>query len=147
MRRYGKGRNAYYAIRLGKILKIKHWPCVPKAWENWCKRGKYTKCRKRQAVLECFDQNSKKVRGYFSDFILNPALSPKKSLYPSIDHITPKNENAALVVEARIINDMKSHLDEKEFWEVVSHLCAVGIEKEKIKKPAKLKNWTPRRNY
>ena len=25
VRRYGKGRNAYYAIRLGKILKIKRW--------------------------------------------------------------------------------------------------------------------------
>jgi hypothetical protein len=25
LRRYGKGRNAYYAIRLGKILRIKHW--------------------------------------------------------------------------------------------------------------------------
>ena len=23
--RYGKGRNAYYAIRLGRILKIKRW--------------------------------------------------------------------------------------------------------------------------
>ena len=26
LRRYGKGRNAYYAIRLGRILKIKRWP-------------------------------------------------------------------------------------------------------------------------
>jgi ASC-1-like (ASCH) protein len=26
LRRYGKGRKAYYAIRLGRILKIKHWP-------------------------------------------------------------------------------------------------------------------------
>jgi ASC-1-like (ASCH) protein len=25
LRRYGKGRNAYYAIRLGGILKIKRW--------------------------------------------------------------------------------------------------------------------------
>jgi hypothetical protein len=25
LRRYGKGRNAYYAIRLGRILKIKRW--------------------------------------------------------------------------------------------------------------------------
>jgi len=25
LRRYGKGRNAYYAIRLGKILKTKRW--------------------------------------------------------------------------------------------------------------------------
>jgi hypothetical protein len=26
LRRYGKGRAAYYAIRLGRILKIKRWP-------------------------------------------------------------------------------------------------------------------------
>lgn len=25
LRRYGKGRTAYYAIRLGRILKIKRW--------------------------------------------------------------------------------------------------------------------------
>jgi hypothetical protein len=26
LRRYGKGRSAYYAIRLGRILKIRRWP-------------------------------------------------------------------------------------------------------------------------
>jgi hypothetical protein len=26
LRRYGKGRTAYYAIRLGPILKIRRWP-------------------------------------------------------------------------------------------------------------------------
>jgi hypothetical protein len=25
LRRYGRGRNAYYAIRLGRILQIKRW--------------------------------------------------------------------------------------------------------------------------
>jgi hypothetical protein len=25
LRRYGKGRNAYYAIRVGRILRIKRW--------------------------------------------------------------------------------------------------------------------------
>jgi ASC-1-like (ASCH) protein len=25
LRRYGQGRNAYYAIRLGKILRIRRW--------------------------------------------------------------------------------------------------------------------------
>ena len=25
LRRYGKGRNGYYAIRLGRILKIRRW--------------------------------------------------------------------------------------------------------------------------
>ena len=26
LRRYGKGGSAYYAIRLGRILKVKRWP-------------------------------------------------------------------------------------------------------------------------
>jgi hypothetical protein len=26
LRRYGKGRQAYYAIRLGRILRIRNWP-------------------------------------------------------------------------------------------------------------------------
>jgi ASC-1-like (ASCH) protein len=26
LRRYGRGRDAYYAIRLGRILRIKRWP-------------------------------------------------------------------------------------------------------------------------
>jgi hypothetical protein len=26
LRRHGKGRDAYYAIRLGRILKIRRWP-------------------------------------------------------------------------------------------------------------------------
>lgn len=26
LRRYGKGRDAYYVIRLGRILKIRRWP-------------------------------------------------------------------------------------------------------------------------
>jgi len=28
IRRYGKGREAYYAIRLGKVLKIKRWRLI-----------------------------------------------------------------------------------------------------------------------
>jgi hypothetical protein len=33
LRRYGKGRNAYYAIRLGKILRIRRW--------GWSKNSAY----------------------------------------------------------------------------------------------------------
>jgi hypothetical protein len=29
LRRYGKGHKAYYAIRLGRILKIKRWRTAP----------------------------------------------------------------------------------------------------------------------
>jgi hypothetical protein len=29
LRRCGKGRKAYYAIRLGRIIKLKRWPTAP----------------------------------------------------------------------------------------------------------------------
>jgi hypothetical protein len=34
-----------------------------------------------------------------------------------------------MVVDARIINDMKSHLSNSEFWLLVEHLYAVGRAK------------------
>jgi hypothetical protein len=37
-----------------------------------------------------------------------------------------------MVVEARIFNDMKSHLDEIEFWAAIAHLHTVGLSKGKI---------------
>jgi hypothetical protein len=118
---------------------------LPKNWEIWCKKGKYSPGVKRKAVLNCIDKKTNEVRGYFSNFILDPTLDYKKSLYPSIEHLTPKDKK--LVVEARIINDMKSHLDEREFWEAVCHLCAVGIQKGEIKNPSKNKHWKPKRDY
>jgi hypothetical protein len=61
----------------------------------------------------------------------------------------PKNHDAT-VVEARILNDMKSHLSEKEFWIVIEHLFIVGLEKGKIRAPfgKRLpKGWSPARHY
>ncbi len=54
------------------------------------------------------------------------------------------------MVEARIINDMKSHLSETEFWRVVEHLFVVGIEKKKIVPPfgKRLPRvWSPAKHY
>ena len=63
--------------------------------------------------------------------------------------VDPKN-HAEAVVEARIINDMKSHLSETEFWKVIEHLFIIGVEKKKIAPPygKRLpKGWSPLRHY
>ena len=71
-------------------------------------------------------------------------------MYPSLDHLVDPKNHAEAVVEARIINDMKSHLSEAEFWKVIEHLFVVGLEKKKIVAPfgKKLpKGWSPQRHY
>jgi hypothetical protein len=71
-------------------------------------------------------------------------------MYPSHDHFTyPKNDKN-MVVDARIFNDMKTHLAESEFWLVVEHLYAVGVAKGKIpqRPPERLpEDWSPDRHF
>jgi hypothetical protein len=71
-------------------------------------------------------------------------------MYPSIEHLSGPSDQQDVVVEARIINDMKSHLSEPEFWSVVEHLFAVGVAKGKIKAPFGKRlpdDWRPDRHY
>lgn len=122
---------------------------VPTTWEKWCKSGKNGRgARKKNAVLKCLVSGH--VRGYFSDIVLRPDLTDTNSMYPSLEHLIGPKNHAEAVVEARIINDMKSHLSEAEFWKVVEHLFIVGVEKKKINPPygKKLpKGWSPVRHY
>jgi len=71
-------------------------------------------------------------------------------MYPSLEHLAGPKNHAETVVEARIINDMKSHLSEEEFWRVIEHLFIVGFNKGKIVAPfgKRLpKGWSPARHY
>jgi hypothetical protein len=122
---------------------------IPTPWEKWCKTGRHgAGARKKNAVLKCLISGH--VRGYFSDIPLHPDLPDTHSMYPSFEHLVdPKNHEEA-VVEARIVNDMKSHLNEKEFWQMIEHLFAVGLQKGKIKPPfgKRLpKGWSPAKHY
>ena len=104
--------------------------------------------RKKNAVLKCLCSGH--VRGYFSDLVLRPDLASTDSMYPSLEHLVGPKNHADAVVEARVINDMKSHLSETEFWKVIEHLFIVGVEKKKIVAPfgKKLpKGWGPVRHY
>jgi len=124
-------------------------PNVPSTWQKWCKSGKHgAGGRKKNAVLKCL--KSGHVWGYFSDIILRPDLEDTDSMYPSFEHLSdPKNHSDA-VVEARIINDMKAHLSEEEFWRVIEHLFIVGVGKGTIKPPFGKRlprGWSPKRHY
>lgn len=124
-------------------------PKIPTPWKKWCTTGKNGRgARKKNAVLKCL--TSGHVRGYFSDLVLRPDLATTDSMYPSLEHLIDPKNHAEAVVEARIINDMKSHLSEAEFWKVIEHLFIIGVEKKKIVPPygKRLpKGWSPARHY
>ena len=124
-------------------------PKIPVTWEKWCTTGRHGHgARKKNAVLKCLQSGH--VRGYFSDIVLWPDLDVADSMYPSLEHLVDPKNHAEAVVEARIINDMKSHLSESEFWQVIEHLFIVGIEKKKIVAPFGKRlprRWSPKRHY
>jgi hypothetical protein len=70
-------------------------------------------------------------------------------MYPSHDHTIDRDNDAEMVVDARIINDMKSHLSDVEFWALVEHLYVVGRDKGKVSDPPRrlADDWTVRRNF
>jgi hypothetical protein len=71
-------------------------------------------------------------------------------MYPSVEHLVEPTNHREAVVETRIVNDMKSHLSENEFWRMVEHLFVVGVEKGKIRAPfgKRLpKGWSPAKHY
>jgi hypothetical protein len=123
---------------------------LPAAWHHWTKTGKHGKRgnRKKNAALRCLHLGI--VRGYLSDLPLDPSLPWQHSLYPSIEHLSGPSDQTDLVVETRIVNDMKSHLTEAEFWSVIEHLYAVGLTKGRIKAqpPQRLGDcWKPARSF
>jgi hypothetical protein len=89
------------------------------------------------------------VRGYYSGLVLNPLLPPTHSMYPSHDHLTYPKNDAEMVVDTRLINDMKSHNSEREFWKWVEHLYVVGVAKGLCSiNPRRLKDgWSPDRHF
>ena len=124
-------------------------PKIPSSWKKWCTTGRHGRgARKKNAVLKCL--KSGLVRGYFSDIPLRPEIDPTHSMYPSLEHLVDPGNHSETVVEARIINDMKSHLSEDEFWRVIDHLFLVGVQNGKIKAPfgKRLpKGWSPSKHY
>lgn len=123
---------------------------IPATWEKWCTTG--NRClrgnRKRNAIRKCL--KSGHVRGYFSDLLIRPDLPAEDAMAPSIEHLVDPANHDDVVVETRVINDMRSILSEREFWQVIEHLFVVGIQKGEIKPPfgKRLpKGWSPKRHF
>ncbi len=121
------------------------------AWRDFCKRGKRSLRDQIKSVERCLGEDGI-VRGFYSDFPLDPALPYMRSMYPSHDHITYPPNHSEMVLEARIVNDMKSHLTESEFWRLIEHLYAVGVAKNKnhnwANRPQRLPDeWSPVRHF
>ena len=142
--------RAWLAVaEVGSFCGSMNPPKISATWEKWCSTGKHGRgARKRNAVPKCLKNGH--VRGYFSDIILRPDHETTNSMYPSLEHLVDPSDHSQTVVEARIFNDMKSHLTEDEFWRVIEHLCLVGVEKGEIKPPfgKRLpKGWGPAKHY
>jgi len=122
---------------------------LSEAWLEFCRRGHISQGNQRRSVESCLGADGT-VRGHYSDLPLDPTLLPTHSMYPSHDHTTVPRDDREMVVDARVINDMKSHLSEAEFWLVVEHLFAVGVAKGCIPSgaPRRLSDtWSPVRHF
>jgi hypothetical protein len=68
-------------------------------------------------------------------------------MYPSLEHRKGRGDPRDVVVEARVVNDMKSLLSEKEFWQLIGHLYAVGSRAGKVASVPLHRGWQPRANF
>jgi hypothetical protein len=122
---------------------------LSEAWLAFCGRGKISIGHQRRSVESCVGTDGV-PRGHYSDVVLDPTLPDKHSMYPSHDHTTSPRDHRSMVVDARVFNDMKSHLDELEFWLVIEHFYAVGRANGRIpsRSPERLPTgWAPNRNF
>ncbi|MDP1677625.1 MAG: hypothetical protein Q8L88_12270 [Bacteroidota bacterium] len=121
---------------------------ISNEWKEFCSKGRYSQRDQITSVNKCLS-NDGMVLGFYSDLVLNPNLPDTDALYPSHDHTINSSNHSQMVVDARIINDMKSILNETEFWIIIEHLYAVGISKGKIPNRTAQRNdsWKPVRNF
>ncbi len=129
-------------------MNMKKADTLPTAWKEFCKKGRISQGKQVKSVERCFDLD-RVVRGYYSDFLLDPTLPPTDAMYPSHDHITYPKDDSEIVIDARVINDMKSIINEQEFWSLIEHLYAVGRTKGKIpnREAKRHDHWKPKRDF
>jgi hypothetical protein len=126
------GRNAWK-----KWLDTKVNACVRRAAAWAAKRQKPIKqlprrSEWREAILDALRLSG--GRAYYSKFPLSLA-PPRKNTdwnWPSVDHISGP-EVAKVVIETRLVNDMKTITCEEEFRAIIGHLATVlGVEVKEV---------------
>ena len=123
---------------------------IPDNWCRFCNRGAIPASHQMASVRKCLCEDRTVRGGTDSGMLLNPDLPNTDALYPSHDHLAGRGNHTKLVVDARVVNDMKTILSEQEFWLLIEHLYAVGRRKGTIpqRDPATLPDgWHPSRNY
>ena len=81
-------------------------------------------------------------RGHYSHLPLSLLGKPTDWDWPSLDHLSSP-ATADVVLEVRLVNDMKTIMNDQEFREMVGHLAAVlKIRPKKLRK-----NWHCRRGF
>jgi hypothetical protein len=122
---------------------------LTQVWDEFCHRGRLPVNRQRESVnLSAAPDGT--VRGYYSDLVLDPTRDPTHSLYPSHDHTRSADDHRQMVVETRLVNDMKTHLSDTEFWRLIEHLYGVGVDKGRIELGSARRlppDWSPTRHY
>ncbi len=142
-----KGKSNGKRVPVSSLQHKDKWADIPAEWKGWCKTGRHKGPCKRNAIVRCLKNGV--VRGYFSGFPLDPKCLSTDSMYPSVEHLAGR-KNPDVVVETRIVNDMKSHLSEKEFWQLIGHLFLVGSAGGKVVPPAGKRlpgKWRPQRQF
>lgn len=121
---------------------------VPPEWRTWCtkNRRKFSVPFRCAAVLRSLRDGV--VRGCYSDFPLDPGRDSRHPMYPGFEYLAWTRPKSRPGIDARVVTSMKAHLREKEFWQLIGHLYAVGVDKGRIRPGAGLRlpdDWHPRR--
>lgn len=127
-----------------------------KKWRKWLD-GQASRCFKRakkwsgastreqwrQAIYRALREN-RGGTGHYSGFPLSLDLTPPwtHALWPSVDHVKDPG-TVKVVLETRLVNDMKTILDEGEFRNVVAHLT----KRLRLTPELLASSWQPKRDY
>lgn len=94
----------------------------------------------RRAILGAMSRSN--GRAYFSHFPLSLAVSSGHPCHPSVEHLDGV-ESTNVVLETRMVNDMKSIMDEKEFIDLIGHMSSeLKIAARKLDD-----SWRPARDF
>jgi hypothetical protein len=103
--------------------------CDP--WDDFDGGIKRYKSEDRKTAIKN-SRDGSVVKGYYSGIVLSPSADKNSNLYPTFDHVCCDNDDENMVIEAALINRLKTNLPRDDFWSVIRHLYIVGVKNEHI---------------